>query len=353
MNDHIKPELLARLGLDGFKTGPKTALQIPSSGIAHGYAGSQTLQSLTASDFMSLDWHPLTHPDASEIDAEISVLTNAPHFLHLNFASPVKLYTENAPVNAAVLSDGYSVLVSKRELDQPIAIVDEFARGLLLSIENAELFISQLSASTDNLPEIPRLSSDIKLWTNKLADAWLVDEINKHLETDNAWHHATAIGMLIRLRDPSSAEREDLLERLRTGTFQSDDAPAQDWIRALTEPEYTYLEQATLVRIEDTLFDIEEILTAREQSVPKWYQGALPILQHRDDIESVINLLGFAGRHTRLRNAVAYLDERGQELADCLDPLLVDADDVYEDEQLHRASMINPTDWWTQPGREI
>jgi hypothetical protein len=188
-------------------------------------------------------------------------------------------------------------------------------------------------------------------WLEGSSDEWLRGEVERRLESGDAWLDLTCAGLIHRLLDDSfGADPVDLARRLASGDQPEELERVSGWIRDLDESWIRTASESLETRLSLLAHRLTTLAAWETESDDEWRVALADFLRQRDDVECVWTLLRIWQRRNgreedgHASSALSALDAEAAPFVRSLRPDLVQAD-----EQLARAAVRAPECWWVHP----
>lgn len=190
--------------------------------------------------------------------------------------------------------------------------------------------------------DLPVLDVPLDDWLAHLTEHWTVDLARGLIKEKHPWSSACAVGLLVRLGERAkSGSREERLARILSGALDPLDAAVSQWLHALDETIFTFLETHSQAVIHSMLEEARALEETVDPRNPNWVAGLTAWLTARDELACVRWSLARIGRNQTIDRHLATYDERVSSFPKSLSGL-----DPIEDERLASIMSVNPDAWW-------
>jgi hypothetical protein len=291
---------------------------------------------LSAVSFASLiaqgavDVRPMEVPTAAAVGLE---LQEVPMHRGLIVASHAGERVEGRSLQgrattSTTLQDGSLVILLEED---DVYVATTTSGTIAFGIDNGQLVVTGESLGVAPLAE---LAGD-PAWVALATEDWLKETVDSHLARRTTWGNVSAAALLSRVSG-ISADPDVVDERV---------AQPRRWARSWSVEERRTVEDLAVARVDRLMAELDSLEEALHQgqldhaSVDRVEALCL----ERATLQGVATLLWEANGLGRLPDALAALDERGEEVAP-LFPIIDEASDL-----LQAAAAMDHDAWWTQP----
>jgi hypothetical protein len=278
----------------------------------------------------AVDVRPMEAPTAAAVDLELQeVPTHGGIIVASRTGERVEGRSlQGRTAQSTALEDGSLVIL----LEEDDVYVATTASGTIaFGIDNGELIVTVESLG---VPPLAELAGDTA-WVTLAREDWLKETVDSHLARGTTWGNISAGALLSRVSGMSS-DPDVVDERV---------AQPRRWARSWSMEERRTVEDLAVARVDRLMAELDNL----EEAL---HQGPLDhalvdrieaLCLERETLQGVATLLWEASTLGRLPDALAALDEQGEDVA----PLFPIIDEPSE--LLRAAAALAPDAWWTQP----
>jgi hypothetical protein len=188
---------------------------------------------------------------------------------------------------------------------------------------------------------------DVEAAVSMVADdPWLADRVRARAQDGDSWDALCAVSLIDRLYEPPRDVRLAALRRMLESGDSGLPEPGLMVMRQLGPEARVLAERMAVTAAELLAVDLERVFGEIDPEDPSWCEAVLGLLEAREELDAVAELLELVGAGAGLGAALEELDEalggRGQQL-----PEFEAAEFEYLDRAAtRRAASGLPAQWW-------
>ena len=340
MNASFSDSERAALGLNEVTFGEEQFVQA-TSGAAHGRAPvvAATLTALVAAANFST---PRVGA-AERAGMRVSVCDDRPTVVRIVEEAGAEIHTRSLAGGEGWLHrDEQDVATVFVDLDcgRVVSVSRPDGSGVVLRAGANGFSVIDFYRFAGSIPPLSPVRAPLDEWSAACSDPWLVEELQRRSSLDDAWQHAVAAGLGMRLpAPPADAARQ--VNQILSGEVPREVSPIREWARQLSTQQTETLVDLGLAVADRVGGTVDDLYLEMAPAEPWWRSSLHAVCLERDDLECVRLVLVEGKAEGRVSGALDGLDMSGRRLIASIPRVL-----LLPDERLYRAQLADYEAWW-------
>ncbi|MBN1548391.1 MAG: hypothetical protein JW902_17205 [Syntrophaceae bacterium] len=345
MNKILTEKQIQKLGLSNYLEITDESFTWPQEDIGEGKGEIAAIFLTLANIVTSTVFVPVGLPSIESRSIRVEAALGHPGVIRLSMPKgnpirEVRGLSDNSVVHDK--DDPCTVCLAINEKMPAVALTER--EGLVLTSEGETIHV---------IPVLPRIAvepfskieSPVGNWIISINDSWLVDEIQRNIDQNDAWCSAVATGLYARFIETPSLS--DFVDQTLAGRPNEQLVLPRIWARNLSEADCRTIEDLGFAEVDLLSHKVEDLELRLDPEDKIWRGDLLELCERRDDLEGVRILLNETGKADRLSSTIEDLDEEAQLFISSM-PVSVRLDN----ERLARVAKIDPAAWWASLAAE-